>query len=169
MKADSTLTNPRPVPEPWDRPVCEFPGLAHLAPPVNRPDDPLSSVVDTFARDSGSGVVFVVDRDDRLVGCIREHALDTDLVTLVLPQRLWSVVRDLETRDVLRAARGRRRCARDLMTPIRSITPATSLKEALAVMARSDASATPLVDEDGRLLGYLRLFEVLAHFAHQVT
>jgi hypothetical protein len=31
-------------------------------------------------------------------------------------------------------------------------------------MARAHQSLAPLVDADGRLLGYLRLLEVLAHF-----
>ena len=34
-------------------------------------------------------------------------------------------------------------------------------------MIRGGATDGPLVDADGRLLGYLRLFEVLAHFLRQ--
>jgi CBS domain-containing protein len=157
------------TPEPWDRPLREFPGLVHLAPPVSHPDDSLTRVVETFARDSGAGGVFVVDADERLLGCIREHMLDSDLVTLVLPQRLWSSVRDFDTRQVLRAARPTARRAKDLMTPTRSVTAETSLKDALALMTRAEEPAAALVDGAGRFLGYVRRFEVLAHFVRHST
>ena len=165
----SPISAPSPRAEPWERPIRDFPGLVHLAPPVTHPDDPLTAVVETFSRDRGAGAVFVVDADDRLLGCIREQALDTDLVTLVLPERLWPSVRDLDRRDVLRAARPDARRARDLMTRTRSITPDTPLKDVLASMARADQPVVALVDDQGRLMGYLRLFEVLAHFLRPST
>jgi len=153
--------------EPWDRPVRDFPGLVHLAPPINHPDDPLTAVIESFSRDRGASAIFVVDADDHLVGCIREQALDADLVTLVVPQRLWPAIREMDTRDVLRAARGPRRTAREVMVGVRSITPQTSLTDAVGLMTRAAQPTAPLVDADGRLLGYIRLFEVLAHFLRQ--
>ena len=153
--------------EPWDHPVRDFPGLVHLAPPINHPDDPLTAVIESFSRDRGASAIFVVDADDHLVGCIREQALDADLVTLVVPQRLWPAIREMDTRDVLRAARGPRRTAREVMVGVRSITPQTSLTDAVGLMTRSGQPTAPLVDADGRLLGYIRLFEVLAHFLRQ--
>jgi CBS-domain-containing membrane protein len=149
--------------EPWKRPVSEFGGLVHLAPPVNHPEDPLTVVVEAFSRDPGAGAIFVVDDEDHLLGYIREEALDADLVRLVLPQRLWSAINDMDTRTILRAARGPRLTARDLMVKVRSITPDTLLTDAIALMARAHQSVAPLVDGDVRLLGYLRLLEVLAH------
>ena len=73
----------------------------------------------------------------------------------------------LDTRDVLRAARGPRRTAREVMVGVRSITPQTSLTDAVGLMTRAGQPTAPLVDADGRLLGYVRLFEVLAHFLRQ--
>ncbi len=140
-----------------------FGGLVHLAPPVSHPDDPLTAIVETFSRDPGAGAIFVVDGDDHLLGCIREDALDADLVKLVLPQRLWSSIDDMDTRAVLRAARGPRLTARDLMLKVRSITPDTLVSDAIGIMARTRQSTAPLVDTDGRLLGYVRLLELLAH------
>ena len=35
-------------------------------------------------------------------------------------------------------------------------------------MIRAEQSDSPLVDAEGRLLGYVRLFEVLAHFLRTV-
>ena len=94
------------APEPWDQPVRDFPGLVHLAPPINHPEDPLTAVIESFSRDRGASAIYVVDADDRLLGCIREQALDADLVTLVVPQRLWPAIREMDTRAVLRASRG---------------------------------------------------------------
>ena len=163
----SSPTAPQQPGEPWDRPVRDFPGLVHLAPPINYPDDPLTAVIESFSRDRGASAIFVVDADDHLVGCIREQALDADLVTLVVPQRLWPAIREMDTRDVLRAARGPRRTAREVMVGVRSITPHTLLTEAVGLMIRAGQPTAPLVDTDGRLLGYVRLLEVLAHFLRQ--
>ena len=88
-------------------------------------------------------------------------------MTLVVPQRLWPAMRDMDTRAVLRAARGPRRTARDVMVGVRSITPQTSLTDAVGLMTRTEQPTAPLIDADGRLLGYVRLFEVLAHFLRQ--
>jgi CBS-domain-containing membrane protein len=148
----------------WARPLRDFPGLVHLAPPLNSPDDPVTSVIDAFARDRGAGAIFVVDHDDHLLGCIPEQALDADLVTLALPQRLWPAVREMDTRDVLRAARAPKLKARDLMVGVRSVTPDTPLTDAVGQMVRSHQTMAPLVDEHERVLGYVRLFDLLAHF-----
>jgi CBS-domain-containing membrane protein len=154
-------------PEPWDRPVRDFPGLVHLAPPINHPDDSLTAVIESCSRDPGAGAIFVVEADHHLGGGIREQALDADLVTLVVPQRLWPAMREMDTRDVLRAARGPRGTAGEVMVGVRSITPKTSLTDAVGLMIRAGQPTAPLVDAHGRLLGYVRLFEVLAHFLRQ--
>jgi len=148
----------------WARPLRDFPGLVHLAPPVNYPEDPVTSVITAFARDRGAGAIFVVDHEDHLQGCIPEQALDADLVTLALPQRLWPAVREMDTRDVLRAARAPKLKAKDLMVGVRSVTPDTILAEAVGQMVRSHQAMAPLVDEHERVLGYIRLFDLLAHF-----
>src|SRR5213596_91123 len=137
------------VPDPWQRPIREFAGLVHLAPPVAHLDDPLATVIDAFSRDRGAGAMFVVDDDDKLLGSIPERAIDSDLATLVLPQRLWPAVHEMDTRAILRAARGAERRARDLMVRVRSVTPETPLIEAVGLMIRSGDPTLPLLDESG--------------------
>jgi CBS-domain-containing membrane protein len=148
--------------EPWQRSIREVPSVVHLAPSVCHPDDALPAIVETFAREQGAGMVFVVDDEDRLLGSIRERALDADLVTMALPEQLWSRVRGMSPRAVLRAARGQQR-ARDLMSAAHSVTADDTLEHAIAQMANSEDSAIALVDEQRRLLGYVRLFDVLSH------
>ena len=167
MSAQSVAaaTSPDAHPEDaWARPIRDFPGLVHLAPPLNYLDDPVLAVIEAFSRDRGAGAILVVDSDDRLLGCIPEQALDADLVTLVLPQRLWPAIHEMDTRDVLRAARAPKLKARDLMVGVRSVTPQTTLTDAVGRIVRARQSMAPLVDEHDRVLGYIRLFEVLAHF-----
>ena len=153
----------------WDRPVAEFLNLLHLAPPVCRPDDSMASIVAAFSADPGARSVFVVDSEDRILGAISEHNLDVDLLTMALPQELWPSIADLGTRDLVRAAKGNARRARDLMTAARSVSASAPLRDAVAAMSKHGESVVALVDDSHRLIGYVALFEVLADLiaAHQ--
>jgi CBS-domain-containing membrane protein len=151
------------IAELWRQPVSALRGLVRLAPPVTHPDDQLPAIVEAFARDPGARAIFVIDDDDHLLGWIREESLDADLLTLMLPRQLWSESDTMDTRAVLRAARGTSVTARELMGKVRAVVLETRLSEAVGVMSRSRQSVAPLVDAEGRLLGYLRLLEVLAH------
>ena len=51
--------------------------------------------------------------------------------------------------------------AADLMTVAPSVTLRSSVKEALAKMASTDAHAIALVDDEERLLGYVTLPEIM--------
>ncbi|HUX85844.1 MAG TPA: CBS domain-containing protein [Chloroflexota bacterium] len=150
----------------WKRPVRDFPDLIHLAPPVTHPDDSLKQVVMTFAGNPGARSVFVTDAGDRLLGAIPEHELDLDLMTLVLPEQLWSEVREWNVRELMRATHADKSTARDLMSRVEAVTPDRPLQDAVAMMSRGKNAVVPLVDEQGRLLGYLTLFETLAAFMH---
>jgi CBS domain-containing protein len=163
-ESTASPTHSSALEDPWQQPVGAFPGLVHLAPPVAHPDDEVHVVIEALSHDPGASAIFVVDAEDKLLGCIREQALDADLVTLVIPQRLWPTLREMDTRWALRAARGPIRRARELMGGAHAVTPDTALAEAVGLMIRSGQPTAPLVDREGRLLGYLRLFEVLAHF-----
>src|SRR5256885_14253472 len=112
--ASSSATAGPESSSPWQGPVSKFGGLVHLAPPVNHPEDPLTVVVEAFSRDPGAGAVFIVDGDDHLLGCIREEALDADVVRLILPQRLWSPIDDMNPRPAFAAERGPRLQRADL-------------------------------------------------------
>ena len=58
--------------------------------------------------------------------------------------------------------------ARDLMVGVRSVTPKTTLTDAVGLMVRAHQPMAPLLDDHDRRLGYIRLFEVLAHFFFSV-
>jgi len=125
----------------------------------------VSDVFTALSRDSRARQVFVLDDQDRLIGAIPERNVDVDLMSLALPQELLPALRQLDTRDVLRVAKGRSATAQDLMTRARSVALQTPLRDAIAMMSRGDETTLPVVDDSGRLLGYLILFEVLADLA----
>ena len=156
------MTASATAPRLWDRPLVDFPNLLHLAPPICHPDDSVEAVIAVFSADPGARSVFVVDTGDHILGAIPERILDRDLMTMVLPQELWSSVGDLDTRELMRFAKGSFRRARDLMSSARSVSASSRLRDAVSVMGRHGEAVVALVDDDHRLIGYLTMFEVLA-------
>lgn len=150
------------TPHTAERTLAQLPGLAHLAPPVIGPEAPLEAVVDALSRDPAAGLAFVTGPDDRLLGVISERALDSDLIALVLPPSAVPSIVSLGRREALRAARGRSVTASELMSSPRTVTPETTLGDAITSMWRSEQRVAPLVDGHGQLLGYVALFELLA-------
>jgi CBS domain-containing protein len=142
--------------------LADLPRLAHLAPPVIGPDAPLEAIVDALSRDPVAGLAFVTGPGDRLLGVIAERALDADLIALVLPQSAVPSIVTIGRREAIRAARGRSVTAGELMTAPRTVTPETTLSDAIASMWRSEQRVAPLVGRDGSFLGYVALFELLA-------
>ena len=142
--------------------LSDLPSLAHLAPPVVGPADPIDTIVAALSRDPGATMAFVTDQQDRLLGVVPEHALDADLITLVLPPAALPALVPIGGRDALRAARGRGLTAGELMTSVGAVTPSTTVSDAIALMWRAGQRAMPLVDGSGALLGYVTLFELLA-------
>lgn len=151
----------------WRRSVETFPSLLHLAPPVVRPDDSLADIVAALSSDPGARQIFVTDGQDHLVGAIPEQRLDADLVKLVLPQPLWATLGELDTRELLLAAKGKRQTARDLMSPCAKMELQDQLGNAVISMIRASQNVIALVDEQHRLLGYLGLFEILTELLRQ--
>jgi len=82
---------------------------------------------------------------------IFKAALDADLVTLVVPQRLWPAIREMDTRDVLRAARGPRRTAREVMVGVRSavVLPMDAVPDVTNVQVQVITAAPALSPESG--------------------
>lgn len=155
------------TPHTAERTLAQLPRLAHLAPPVIGPEAPLEAVVDALSRDPAAGLAFVTGPDDRLLGVISERVLDADLIALVLPPSAVPSVVSFGRREALRAARGRSVTAGELMSAPRTVTPETTLGDAIASMWRAEQRIAPLVDAQGQLLGYVALFELLATLLHE--
>lgn len=144
------------------KPVSECVNLIHLAPPLVRAESQLDDIVTALSSDPAARVVFVADVDDRLIGWIPERTLDTGLLLTALPGEVSRSLGELDLRELVRASHGNRQTARELMSPARSVTGGTALKDAVLMMARHNQQVVALVDEQQRLLGYLTLFEALA-------
>ena len=145
-----------------DKPIRDCPNLLHLAPPLVLADSALGDIVTALSADPGARVVFVGDAEDRLLGWIPERTLDAGLLLLALPGELWRAVGELDTRELLRASRGKTQTARDLMTPARWVGGERLIRDALIAMARHNDQVVAIVDDQQRLLGYMAMFEVLA-------
>jgi CBS-domain-containing membrane protein len=148
--------------------VQDFPNLLHLGPPTVEPTALIEEIVAALSRDPTARSVFVTE-DDRLVGAIAEHRLDANLVKLVLPQPLWSALGELDTRELMRAARGKGQTAGDLMTKCIDTQVEAPLGDVVIRMIREGQNVIALVDEQHRLMGYLSLFEILAELLRQPT
>lgn len=109
------------------------------------PQDAVISAIELMVeRDVGS--VLVVDRDDRLVGIFTER----DLLRHYLEAQskfLYLTVEEVMT------------------SPVISVSPTTPLAQALELMSEKDIRHVPVLDRDGRVVGYLtwkNLFRVLS-------
>jgi|APFre7841882724_1041349.scaffolds.fasta_scaffold00166_13 CBS domain-containing protein len=109
------------------------------------PQDAVISAIELMVeRDVGS--VLVVDRDDRLVGIFTER----DLLRHYLEAQskfLYLTVEEVMT------------------SPVISVSPTTPLAQALELMSEKDIRHVPVLDREGRVVGYLtwkNLFRVLS-------
>jgi CBS domain-containing protein len=108
-----------------------------------RPDD---TAVDAarLMRDEDTGIVPIVEDDDRLVGVVT----DRDLAIRVIAEE-----RDPRATKVAEIA------SQNLVT----IDPQQDLDEAMRLMAEHQVRRLPVVEEDGKLVGVLAQADVARH------
>lgn len=123
------------------------------------PDTPVREVVSRLSRQPAAGVVFVVDEDRTLLGVLTRRDLLSWAGLQVGVDAAREHVRWMEVLDVARA-----RTAGDLLRrggkPL-SVRMDDSLETALVRMLRQDVADLPVVDGDGRVVGGVRLSELL--------
>lgn len=123
------------------------------------PDTPVREVVSRLSRQPTAGVVFVVDEDRTLLGVLTRRDLLSWAGLQVGVDVAGERVRWMEVLDVARA-----RTAGDLLRrggkPL-SVRMDDSLETALVRMLRQDVADLPVVDGDGRVVGGVRLSELL--------
>lgn len=142
--------------------VADAETVLHLVPPTVAPSDPLPALVSTVALDPRAGCAFVVDPQSRLLGVVSEADLDRDLALLLAPEA--STAEQTGPRVLARAARGAQETAEHLMHAAVTVTAEDRLDSVVRRMRAGGEETAALVDGEGRLLGYLSLFEVLSAF-----
>lgn len=140
--------------------VADAETVLHLVPPSVAPSSTLPALVAAVAADPRAHCAFVVDAESHLMGIVSESDLDRDLALLLAPDP--AAVEQTGVRALARAARGVHETAEHLMRPAVTVSSNDRLAGAVRRMQAVGAETAALVDGDGRLLGYLSLFEVLA-------
>ncbi len=121
-------------------------------------ETPFAEVVRTFAGRTDLRGIFVVDRHQRLVGVITRQDLlhwAAEKLHVQDPERhAW---RDLYR--VMTAATAKQACrAKSDQCAVRPDTP---LERVLILMFQNELIDIPVVDDDGRIVGDIRLTEIL--------
>jgi CBS domain-containing protein len=153
------------APQPGERTRVSEVMLASV--PTVRADAPLNKVVDLLVSSAERRVV-VVDRDRRAVGIItdgdllkRASAAERPRVLQALAERLpggRSATLDLAKRS-----------AGDVMTPDPvTVTPETSLLDALRLLLKHKIKRLPVVDPDGKVVGLIGRGEILQALARDL-
>lgn len=139
--------------------VADADTLVHLAPPTVREDDRLSDIVRSAASDPIARSAFVVDERGRLVGVTAVSELDRDMLMLVIP---GSGAERLGGRQLARLAHGTDVTARQLMREPATVRLTDTLATAVQRMEDHQLESVAVLDDEGRFLGYVAIFEILA-------
>ncbi len=128
------------------------------------PDERFTAVVRRFAERPEMRGIFVVGEKDRLIGVITRRDL-LDWARVQLGEATYSTEEAWLAEDVRLTALMRAITAGEVMRPgseAAAVRPSDTLAEALRRMIAHDLICLPVVDEQGRVLGDLKLTEVLA-------
>lgn len=141
-------------------PVADVDRILTINPTTVRPEWSLKEVAQAFTTQPGNHVLCVVDEAGRLLGVIRARTLFEDLVGQLAPEGMLSEVRNLARAiDVSRVLAAN--TARDLMTAAISVKATDPVREAFIKMYQHGLEGMPIVDEEGCLVGYLDMAELL--------
>lgn len=139
--------------------IADADTLVHLVPPTVRENDRLSEIVRSAASDPIARSAFVVDGTGRLVGVTAVAELDRDLLTLITP---GGGGERLSGRQLARLARGTDVTASQLMREPATVRLHETLATAVQRMGEHQLESAAVLDDEGCLLGYVAIFEILA-------
>jgi len=112
------------------------------------PQDAVISAIEIMV-ENDVGSVLVVDKDERLVGIFTErdllrHYLETQ------SKFLYMTVGEV------------------MSSPVISVTPDMKMSDALDLMAEKDIRHVPVLDEDGRVVGYITWKNLFKQFSKHI-
>jgi CBS domain-containing protein len=139
--------------------IAEVDHQLDIGPNVVHSSDDLLTVAHQAIGHPSTRVLAVVDSEERLVGILPVLRLVEEIVARAAPEDLLAEVTDLES--AARFGRGvGARVAADLMSPPLWLTPQSSVADAFRAMKHGRYSGLPMIDEDGRVVGYIDLLEL---------
>jgi CBS domain-containing protein len=135
--------------------------LSGPPPCLVRPDDDVMALVEKAVLSPQVETFAVVDEEQRLLGVIPLRLLLDELFLSVVPEEFLLTMRHLEDiEEFARIARAKR--ARDLMQPPVAVRADDSIGRAFALLHERGLLGVPVVDEEGRVGGYLDSLQLIA-------
>jgi CBS domain-containing protein len=141
-------------------PIAEADRYLRMAQVVVHAGDSLRAVAEKAVENTGCRVIAVVGEDERLVGLIPVRVLVNDIFLKIVPEEFLGEILDLE--GALKYAEHiGARTAGDVMLPPVSVRSDDSVRDAFERMHAAKLNGMPIIDESGRVAGYVDQLELL--------
>jgi CBS domain-containing protein len=142
-------------------PIAEVSSLLRGTDPVIvRADDSLHRLAELAVENPGCRVLSVVDRADRLIGLIPVRVLVNDIFLKIVPEEFLGEIADYEA-ALKYAEHVGARAAGDVMIPPVSVRSSDTVRDAFEKMHAGKVNGLPIVDDGGRVDGYVDQLELL--------
>jgi CBS domain-containing protein len=145
--------------------IAEADRLLSSGPVVVDRDASLRVIAEAAAANPGCRVIAMVDADGRLSGLIPVRVLVNDIFLKILPELFLGEILDLESALTYAAHVGARTAA-DIALPPVSVRPDETVRDAFARMHDSKLNGLPVVDDGGKVVGYVDQLELLIVWIH---
>ena len=141
--------------------VAEADRFLGIEPLLARPDEPLLALVRRAVTSPACRVISVVDPDGRLLGLIPLGDLAFAAFVRVMPEVFLREAHDLlQGGEFARMAHAR--TAGEVLRPPDAVRPTDTLERAYGRLLAARLEGLPIVDDAGRVVGYLNLPEFLS-------
>jgi hypothetical protein len=162
---DQTPAQPTPEFITQHTSIGEADRLLSSGPVVVDRDASLRVISEAAAANPGCRVIAMVDADGRLSGVIPVRVLVNDIFLKILPELFLGEILDLESAMTYAAHVGARTAA-DIALPPVSVRPEETVRDAFARMHDSKLNGLPVVDDAGKVVGYVDQLELLIVWIH---
>ena len=140
--------------------IEEADGLLSIGPVVVRVHESLHQIAEQAVTNTGCRVISVVGDDGRLTGVIPVRVLVNDIFLKIVPEEFLGEIQDLEA-ALKYAAHVGVRTASDIQLPPVSVRRDETIRDAFSRMHDAKLNGLPIVDEEGRVVGYVDQLEML--------
>jgi CBS-domain-containing membrane protein len=143
-------------------PIGDADRLLTIEPIVVQTDDDFQHVAESVAvvKHPGARVISVVDADGRLAGVIPVRVLINDIFLKIVPEEFLGEIADYQ--QALKYAKHLgAHTAKDIMLDPVAVRMGDTVRVAFERMHRTKLDGLPIIDEEGKLIGYVDQLELL--------